>query len=459
LLIEDDYYYETVTVDSSVNVIRLPITEAEVAFEKDLRLQDSCEADVYNGLLCEGNGFIIAGADFGNNPSNFIIRLNNNCDIIWTTKVDVDKVSRYQDGSFLIIKNPNGYDFIKFSAIDDQGLNLWNSQYNSQYYDFAYDIHATNDNCMLINGKSFNDTVNSQFLLKIDNKSNIKWRNEVSNPNQFYVTPTNDDGCVYSVLNASNNKLIDITKLDVNNQITWSNTLYNNYPFFQSDIKQTSDSGYMLTGSTVIDSHNYGFIIKTNSLGELQWNYTSNNKGVNFKNIDRINNSVYVVSIDSSGCPGYLIMDMASNIRQQVIFKNRTFRFVSISATQDNCLFFTGNYRNNDGDYIYCLKTKIDPQYLSVPEQPLNSGSISFRAYPNPFSESITIEYSLPEPSPIKISLYDIFGNEVDVIERNEYQQGVQRVEYSGSKLSQGMYFLRVMAGTMTATERVVFVK
>jgi photosystem II stability/assembly factor-like uncharacterized protein len=84
---------------------------------------------------------------------------------------------------------------------------------------------------------------------------------------------------------------------------------------------------------------------------------------------------------------------------------------------------------------------------------------LSLFVCPNPFSASVNIKFSLPEPSQVKISLYDVFGNEVAEINDNYFQKGEYNASFSGEELNQGIYFLRLQAGKDIVTTKVVNLK
>ncbi|MBK8966578.1 MAG: fibronectin type III domain-containing protein [Saprospiraceae bacterium] len=73
---------------------------------------------------------------------------------------------------------------------------------------------------------------------------------------------------------------------------------------------------------------------------------------------------------------------------------------------------------------------------------------------PNPFRESITVPYNLPEDGPVAVYLYNSVGMLVRTVENNPKQAaGFYETLIDGAGLPTGQYFLRVV----TATESVVY--
>jgi len=73
------------------------------------------------------------------------------------------------------------------------------------------------------------------------------------------------------------------------------------------------------------------------------------------------------------------------------------------------------------------------------------------RNYPNPVSNSTTIEYNLPAAANVTIKIYDISGKLLNVIYDGYQNAGVQNVEYDavdsyGTKLTSGSYVYELVA-------------
>jgi hypothetical protein len=75
--------------------------------------------------------------------------------------------------------------------------------------------------------------------------------------------------------------------------------------------------------------------------------------------------------------------------------------------------------------------------------------------YPNPFNPSTTIEYSIPKASNVKITIYNILGDVVNVISNSFREVGTYKTNWNaldgnGNKVSSGVYFyeLKVVTGS-----------
>lgn len=84
--------------------------------------------------------------------------------------------------------------------------------------------------------------------------------------------------------------------------------------------------------------------------------------------------------------------------------------------------------------------------------------------YPNPFRAETTVEYSLPEPSEVRLEVFDIQGRHIATLERGEKEAGLHRVRWGQSMGSlggaSGVYFVRLRSdGEVVGTERMTRVQ
>ena len=83
--------------------------------------------------------------------------------------------------------------------------------------------------------------------------------------------------------------------------------------------------------------------------------------------------------------------------------------------------------------------------------------------YPNPFNPSTKIKYSIPQASSVAIKVFDIIGNEIETLVKEEKPAGEYEVEFSaiggGSGLPSGVYFYQLKAGSFIQTKKMVLLK
>ncbi|MCF7833132.1 MAG: endonuclease [Candidatus Marinimicrobia bacterium] len=106
-------------------------------------------------------------------------------------------------------------------------------------------------------------------------------------------------------------------------------------------------------------------------------------------------------------------------------------------------------------EYIYYIWTDSIPSAMvGIPED-FKVGD----AYPNPFNPRCTLPLELDRDSQIKISLFDILGNERNVLFEGMMQSGHHYIDIDGSDLSTGMYLIRVQDNNGSVLRKVLLIK
>jgi hypothetical protein len=78
---------------------------------------------------------------------------------------------------------------------------------------------------------------------------------------------------------------------------------------------------------------------------------------------------------------------------------------------------------------------------------------------PNPFNGQTRIHYDLPTSANIKLSILDINGRTVDVLEQGMHTLGQYRLIWDGSGFVSGAYLVRLDANGSTLWQNAVLVK
>ncbi|MCH8942235.1 MAG: T9SS type A sorting domain-containing protein [Bacteroidetes bacterium] len=98
--------------------------------------------------------------------------------------------------------------------------------------------------------------------------------------------------------------------------------------------------------------------------------------------------------------------------------------------------------------------TAIDDNQIKQP-----NSFILMQNYPNPFNPSTTIQYVIISRQFVSLKVYDILGREVATLVNEEKPIGSYRINFNGSKLTSGVYFYRLRAGSFTQTKKFVLLR
>ena len=185
-------------------------------------------------------------------------------------------------------------------------------------------------------------------------------------------------------------------------------------------VSSTMDGGFVMCGVTgmyyldSLDYHPYnGWLVRTDSAGEVLW-----------------------CMVDSTG----------------------------LGHTYYNCV-----RQLPEGGYVVCGKRATsETTYWAritrfTPETGIEEGEIlqtpSLDLSPNPFSTSLEISYSLTVQEPIKLSVYDLSGRQVGVLENGIVPEGEYTSVWDAGELPSGCYIVMLRAGETTTTETCVLAR
>ena len=79
--------------------------------------------------------------------------------------------------------------------------------------------------------------------------------------------------------------------------------------------------------------------------------------------------------------------------------------------------------------------------------------------YPNPFNPSTTIGFSIPEESFVELKVFDVLGNEVATLAKDNYAAGTYKTNFNGGNYPSGIYLARITAGSFIQTRKMMLLK
>lgn len=92
----------------------------------------------------------------------------------------------------------------------------------------------------------------------------------------------------------------------------------------------------------------------------------------------------------------------------------------------------------------------------SILNSNLNSELQSFQSYPNPFNQSTTVYFNVPETGSVKIIVIDMSGREVKILLSESKQKGNYILKSDGNDLSNGIYFMKIISACKTETIKLI---
>jgi hypothetical protein len=90
---------------------------------------------------------------------------------------------------------------------------------------------------------------------------------------------------------------------------------------------------------------------------------------------------------------------------------------------------------------------------------PLPRETLLIPPYPTPFNGSTTVKVELAGGMEISLALFDVLGQRVATIKEGWQNAGTTAFSVSGGNLASGVYFVRLRAGRLTSTARVLLLR
>jgi hypothetical protein len=153
----------------------------------------------------------------------------------------------------------------------------------------------------------------------------------------------------------------------------------------------------------------------------------------------------------------YKIADMApSTLADTAEFGMES---IAIPASYNGQQIYVGfDHDANDQFILYLTDFTIVEAPLSVNQVDANEFFVGQNA-PNPFKSNSTISYQLTEASDVSLKVFDVTGKLVLNNSQKAVDPGKHKMNVDGSKLSNGVYFYTLTAGSKSVTKKMMIVK
>ena len=129
------------------------------------------------------------------------------------------------------------------------------------------------------------------------------------------------------------------------------------------------------------------------------------------------------------------------------IWHSDSFEFEKLASSDGSIVDKWSNWGEEFDDYSLSSEAGTPSEFALHP------------VYPNPFNSVTTLSYDLPKDDNVLLLVYDVMGREV-VRLMDEYKSaGTYEITFDASNLVSGVYFVRLVAGDFTETQKIVLMK
>jgi len=447
----------------------------------------------------DGNFIIIGETEsYGAGSSDFwLLKIDNNGDTLWTKTyggVDDDVglfIDQTSDSGYIL----TGWTYSYGKGLKDgwliktdkYGDTLWTRTYGGSDHDILRCVQETSDNGYILSGSSKSDSFavhsSDAWLIKVDEFGDTEWMKtfytDFAGDEFRSVKQTLDNGficCGHTAFYDSMGLNSDVWLVKTNDigDTLWTKTYGGNEESTGYSVVQTSDSGFVITGST--RSFGNGFydiwVIRTNKFGDTLWTKTYNENS-NFTSSGK--------SIIETSDYGYLLTGWKQNLNTTntalFIFKLNSLgdtlwteyydgyswdegRF--IIETQDMGFILTGSSASYTTHYwdLWVIKTDTNGMVLSTDFKPLILNRYFLNQnYPNPFNLSTKIKYTLTKTEKVKIEVFNLLGQRIETLLNKQMPAGSNEIEFTAKDLPSGVYLYRIETNNFKQTKKMILLK
>ena len=211
-----------------------------------------------------------------------------------------------------------------------------------------------------------------------------------------------------------------------NRSVWWSHT----YQIFTDQLSAQGPGRYIIAANfqAVTDSMTgkVGVRILHNG-GETLWKQVS----------DSINTSGWTLITDT------LDLNWEGELEESYIF---------VSSVSKNTSFYVDDFSLvPDSLYVTSVSENRD---VETPET-----YQLFQNYPNPFNPTTNIRFNIPKATNVTLKIYSVNGQEIATLVNRKLNAGQHNFEFNASKLSSGVYFYQIEAGSFFESKKMILLK
>lgn len=423
----------------------------------------------------------------------------------WSYVVQVTADGGYIMGGFTQYSNPLNRNMYLVKT-DASGNMEWERTFGRDGHESCYSIQQTPDGGYIVGGRteSMGAGMSDMYILKLDNQGFLEWEHTYGGRNNercMDVQQTPDGGYLLGgrteTFGAGGNDMF-LVKIDSIGNEQWQQAFGGTAWEYCESFQQTTDGGCVLGGMTgSYGAGNYDFyLVKLGPAGVLPWLVITlapvsapivipagGGQFEFFINVENLSNEIQSFDlwcyVQAPGGNVYAVLGPLEKILDP--YSNLTrLRSQEVPASAPGGAY---NYWACIGEYPWYVVSSdsfsfikeglddqstgsgewtptCDPFMIEDPtDQSVSAESVRFSVGPNPFNQTTTLYYTLPEDAHVNLSVYDISGCEVANIVNGLQIAGFYRVTFDATDLPSGIYPYRLKLGHLSFCGKLVLIK
>jgi len=155
---------------------------------------------------------------------------------------------------------------------------------------------------------------------------------------------------------------------------------------------------------------------------------------------------------------GFVLGSMHSESPKDYFFRDNT---INVNGEY----FYQLKQIDNTGDFEYSDTVKVNVGFVTSLKENYQTKDINpesfelFQNYPNPFNPETNISFNINERSFVKLKLFSINGEELEVLINGEVIEGTHSVKFNPNSLSSGIYIYKLSVGNNSASKKMLLIK
>ncbi len=379
---------------------------------------------------------------------------------------------------------------------DAEGTLLWSRTFGGPERDRARSVQVTQDGGFVLVGytASWGAGIYDVWLIKTNAQGDSLWSRTFGGSNTdegWSVQQTGDGGYVIGGWTKSfgaGEEDAWVIKCDADGDLMWQRTGGGSECEYGYSVLQTSDGGYMLSGTTAsFGSGQQDLYLTRLESASLELRLTPIDPpiivpeaGATFAYLIGLNSTythevapeVWCDILMPEGSPyGPVLGPVAVQLEPETYTERQRLQIVPANAPGGTYEFrsYVGFYPNIIFDSTSFAFSKSETGLTLAGHDAASSGMgnntdlpsafIVYPPHPNPFNASTTLSFTLPEAGQIRLCLYDVKGKQIAELARGWRDAGLQEITFDGADLASGIYIYRLEAGENITSDKLILLK
>ncbi len=248
-----------------------------------------------------------------------------------------------------------------------------------------------------------------------------------------------------------------VWNIDPNGAVEESNTENNTLtvPFL---VLPTTAFDFQLDSVYIVNAADSSLIEDNNLFPEqsvrfvMQWSVPF---GEGFSNIFNIELNVDGLMVYHESIPGVQNGDEITTYSNPITIEEQGMHFYTWMIDTENDEDELSESNNSMLDGFFVNESDVRERDTSV----IPETSTLLSTWPNPFNPATKITFQVNSASPVKLSVFDLLGREVDVLHNGPLSPGIHEASWNASGFASGIYFAVLQTNGIVQTSRLIYMR